>query len=82
MAKNDKSKLRVIQDITAQSAEDGACKWAFDLCVLFLVLLANALDPVWPGGMDYVKVNVILFCIILPVILFGSLALNLYLLCY
>jgi hypothetical protein len=30
-----------------------------------------------PGGMNYVKINVILFCIILPVVLLASLALNL-----
>ena len=68
---------------SAQVAGSGTtCKSRlFDLCVLFLVLLANALDPVWPGGMDYVKINVILFCVILPIILVGSLGLNIYLLC-
>lgn len=75
------SPLTRIRNITAQSVEDGVCKRVFDLCVLFLVLLANALDPIWPGGMDYVKINVILFGIILPVILVGSLTLNIVLLC-
>jgi len=73
--------LTKIQSITAQAVEDSVCKRVFDLCVLFLALLANALDPIWPGGMDYVKINVILFCILLPIILVGSLALNVILLC-
>jgi hypothetical protein len=38
---------------------------------------AGKLDPFWPGGMNYVKINVILFCIILPVDLLASLTLNL-----
>ena len=50
---------------------------SFDLCANSLYWLAAKLDPVWPGGMDYVKINVILFCIILPIILIASLALNL-----
>lgn len=54
---------------------------AFDLCVAFLVWAAATLDPIWPGGMDYIKINVILFCILLPIILVGSLALNVVLLC-
>ncbi len=49
---------------------------AFDLCANSLVWLARMLDPVWPGGMDYCKVNVIVFCIILPIVLTASLALN------
>ncbi len=52
----------------------------FNLCANFLYGFASKLDPVWPGGMDYVKINVILFCIILPillVVLVVSLALNL-----
>ena len=55
-------------------------QWVFDLCVVFLVWAAKNLDPVWPGGMDYIKINVVLFCIVLPVVLAGSLALNVYLL--
>jgi hypothetical protein len=50
---------------------------AFDLCANSLHCLAGRLDPFWPGGMDYVKINVILFCIILPIVLVASLALNL-----
>ncbi len=48
----------------------------FDGCVLLLQLAAEKLDPYWPGGMDYVKINVILFCIVLPVILGISVAMN------
>ena len=48
----------------------------FDGCVLLLQFAAEKLDPYWPGGMDYVKINVILFCIVLPVVLGLSLALN------
>ena len=56
-------------------------QWVFDLCVALLVWAAKKLDPIWPGGMDYIKINVLLFCILLPIILVGSLALNIYLLC-
>jgi hypothetical protein len=49
---------------------------AFDACVDLLQYTAGKLDPYWPGGMDYVKINVILFCIVLPIILRSSLALN------
>ena len=56
-------------------------QWVFDLCVALLVWTAEKLDPVWPGGMDYIKINVILFCVLLPIILVGSLALNIVLLC-
>ena len=49
----------------------------FNLSANFLHSLASKLDPIWPGGMDYVKINVTLFCIILPIILIASLALNL-----
>ncbi len=49
----------------------------FNLCAYSLHWLAAILDPVWPGGMDYVKINVILFCMILPVVLIASLGLNL-----
>ena len=58
-----------------------ACELVFCLCVTLLERAAAILNPVWPGGMDYVKVNVILFCILLPIILVGSLALNVCLLC-
>jgi hypothetical protein len=50
---------------------------AFNLCANSLHWMARKLDPVWPGGMDYVKLNVILFCLVLPLILAASLALNL-----
>jgi hypothetical protein len=50
---------------------------AFDLCANSLAWLAGKLDPIWPGGMDYVKINVIGFCFILPLILAASLGLNL-----
>lgn len=53
---------------------------SFDGCVELLRWSAAKLDPYWPGGCDYVKINVILFCILLPVILASSLALNLILL--
>ena len=52
----------------------------FDACVSQLENAATLLDPYWPGGMDYCKLNVILFCIILPIVLGLSLALNAYLL--
>ena len=58
---------------------NNANQWhtAFDLCANFLHWLASKLDPFYSGGMDYVKINVILFCILLPIILIASLALNL-----
>jgi hypothetical protein len=49
----------------------------FNICANSLQWCARKLDPLWPGGMDYVKINVILFCIILPIILIASLVLNL-----
>jgi hypothetical protein len=55
----------------------GGWHTAFNLCANFLHWLAGKLDPLWPGGMDYVKINVILFCILLPIILTASLVLNL-----
>jgi hypothetical protein len=50
---------------------------AFNACANSMSWAAGKLDPFWPGGMNYVKINVILFCIILPVVLLASLALNL-----
>jgi len=50
---------------------------AFDLCANSLAWLAGKLDSIWPGGMDYVKINVILFCFVLPIVLAASLAFNL-----
>ena len=49
----------------------------FDLCAGSLHWAAQRLDQFWPGGMDYIKINVILFCIILPMVLAASLGLNL-----
>ena len=57
--------------------ENGIWHTVFNLCANFLQLLASKLDPITPGGMDYVKINVILFCVVLPVVLLASLALNL-----
>jgi hypothetical protein len=57
--------------------DNGIWHAIFNLCANFLQYLAKILDPICPGGMDYVKVNVILFCIILPIILIASLVLNL-----
>jgi len=53
--------------------------WAhvFGACVWILEQSAKVLDPYWPGGMNYVKINVILFCILLPLVLVVSLGLNL-----
>ncbi len=59
---------------------NGIWHTAFNLCANSLHWLAGKLDPVWPGGMDYVKINVILFCIILPVVLLVSIGLNIVLL--
>ena len=56
--------------------DNGIWHTVFNLCANSLHWLAGKLDPVWPGGMDYVKINVILFCIILPIILIASIALN------
>ena len=57
--------------------KEGLWHTVFNLCANSLYVTAKALDPVWPGGMDYVKINVILFCIVLPVVLAVSLGLNL-----
>jgi hypothetical protein len=60
--------------------DNGPWHMVFNHCANFLHWLASKLDPVIPGGMDYVKINVVLFCIFLPIILIASLALNLALL--
>jgi hypothetical protein len=57
--------------------DNGFWHSAFNLCANSLQAAAKALDPIVPGGMDYVKINVILFCIILPIVLAASLGLNL-----
>lgn len=54
----------------------------FNLCVLLLEYGAEKLNPYFPGGMDYVKINVILFCMILPLVLAGSLGLNIWFLLF
>lgn len=52
----------------------------FNACANSLHWVAAKLDPYWPGGMDYVKINVILFCGVVPAVLLASLGLNLALL--
>ena len=52
----------------------------FEFCALSLLKAAQVINPYWPGGMDYKKINVILFCFILPAILAGSIGTNLILL--
>jgi hypothetical protein len=64
-------------DMMFQDKNNGAWHTMFNICANSLHWLAGKLDPLWPGGMDYVKINVILFCVLLPIILLGSLALNL-----
>ena len=56
--------------------DNGPWHSAFNLCANSLVAAAKLLDPICPGGMDYVKINVLLFCIIVPVVLLASLGLN------
>ena len=54
-------------------------KWdqiAFNACVKWLGKAADKLNPEVKGGMDYIKLNVILFCILLPAVLTASLLLN------
>lgn len=48
----------------------------FDAVAGSLQWLATKLDPFIPGGMNYVKINVIGFCVILPVVLLTSFGLN------
>jgi hypothetical protein len=63
-------------DMMFQDKNNGIWHTAFNWCANFLHWLASKINPVWPGGMDYVKINVILFCVILPIVLVASLALN------
>jgi len=51
----------------------------FELCVDALLIAADKLDPIWPGGMDYKKINVLIFCVAGPVIFAGSVGLNIVL---
>lgn len=60
--------------------EHGIWHRVFNVCANALQWLAKRLDPIWPGGMDYVKINVILFCIVLPLLFLASLLLNVWLL--
>ena len=55
-------------------------EFVFCACVTLLERAAAILNPVWLGGMTYVKINVLLFCVLLPIVLIGSLALNAFLL--
>jgi hypothetical protein len=48
----------------------------FNLCANSLQWTAQKLNRVTPGGMDYVKINVLIFCIIVPAVLLASLGLN------
>lgn len=52
----------------------------FSLCVQVLEWGAQKADPIWPGGMDYEKINVLIFCVLLPVVLFVSIGMNIYVL--
>ena len=48
----------------------------FDVCVDLLECAAVKIDPYWPGGMDYRKINVLIFCVVGPAIFAASLGLN------
>jgi len=48
----------------------------FELCVQALLVTAEKLDPIWPGGMDYKKINVLIFCVAGPALFAASVALN------
>jgi len=41
-----------------------------------LEFAATKLDSYWPGGMDYRKINILIFCVAGPLVLGGSVALN------
>jgi len=71
-----KRRQKVVTKIPTYSPWDDV----FDGCVHILRESANKLDPYWPGGMNYEKINVIAFCIVAPAVLVGSLGLNAYLL--
>jgi len=53
---------------------------SFTLCVELLKWAAKKLNPIWPGGMDYVKINVLIFCVAGPIIFTASIFLNVLLL--
>jgi hypothetical protein len=46
--------------------DSGIWHTLFNACANSLHWMAKRRDPYWPGGMDYGKLNVILFCLILP----------------
>ena len=48
----------------------------FEVCVQALMVVAEKLDPIWPGGMDYKKINVLIFCVAGPALFAASIALN------
>jgi hypothetical protein len=48
----------------------------FNACANSLQWTAAKLNKVTPGGMDYVKINVLIFCVVLPIVLLVSLGLN------
>ena len=48
----------------------------FEFCVQALLVAAEKLDPFWPGGMDYKKINVLIFCVVGPALFAASVALN------
>jgi hypothetical protein len=51
-------------------------RWPFEVCVQALMVVAEKLDPIWPGGMDYKKINVLIFCVAGPALFAASVALN------
>jgi len=55
---------------------------AFDLCVDALEFTATKLNPIWPGGrgMDYRKINILIFCVAGPAVFAASVGLNVLLL--
>lgn len=57
--------------------DNGPWHAMFNACANSLQWLAKKMDPYFPGGMDYVKINVILFCVLLPILILASLVLNL-----
>ena len=48
----------------------------FGLCVDALEFAANRLNPIWPGGLNYTKINVLLFCVVGPILFASSVGLN------
>lgn len=48
----------------------------FELCVDALLIAADKLDPIWPGGMDYKKINVLIFCVAGPALFAASVGIN------